>query len=63
VSGLIAILMRVYSGQLADEIIAASPDFIGKIGLDEHLSATRSNGLHSMITAVKNAAGVCVGVE
>ncbi|MAF84626.1 MAG: SufE family protein [Gammaproteobacteria bacterium] len=63
VSGLIAILMRVYSGQSAAEIIAASPDFIGEIGLDEHLSPTRSNGLHSMIKAIKGAAGACVGVE
>jgi len=60
VSGLIAILMRVYSGKQSGEIIAAAPDFIGVIGLDEHLSPTRSNGLNSMITAIKSAAGACV---
>ncbi len=60
VSGLIAILMRVYSGKQAGEIIAATPDFIGEIGLDEHLSPTRSNGLGSMIKAIKHSAGTCV---
>jgi len=59
VSGLIAILMRVYSGKHSSEIIATSPDFIGAIGLDEHLSPTRSNGLNSMIAAIKSAAGAC----
>jgi cysteine desulfuration protein SufE len=60
VSGLISILMRVYSGKQAGEIINATQDFIGEIGLDEHLSPTRSNGLNSMITAIKGAAGSCV---
>lgn len=60
VSGLIAILMRVYSGKRSMDIVAASPEFIGAIGLDEHLSPTHSNGLNSMITAIKGAAGACV---
>jgi cysteine desulfuration protein SufE len=60
VSGLIAILMRVYSGQRAADILATPPDFIGAIGLDQHLSPTRSNGLHSMIRAIKQAAAECV---
>ncbi len=60
VSGLIAILMRVYSGKNAQEIIATSPDFIKEIGLDEHLSPTRSNGLNSMIQVIKGAAEDCV---
>ena len=60
VSGLIAILMRVYSGKQAAEIVNATPAFIGEIGLDEHLSPTRSNGLNAMITAIKGAAGACV---
>jgi len=60
VSGLIAILMRVYSGKNAREIIATSPDFIKEIGLDEHLSPTRSNGLNSMIQVIKGAAQDCV---
>ena len=57
VSGLIAILMRVYSDKHPEEIVAATPEFIGAIGLDAHLSPTRSNGLNSMIEAIKRAAG------
>ena len=60
VSGLIAILMRVYSGKDAAEIAAADPEFIAAIGLDEHLSPTRSNGLNSMIRVIKQAAQDCV---
>lgn len=56
VSGLIAILMRVYSGRDVDDIIATPPSFISAIGLDEHLSPTRSNGLNAMINAIKGAA-------
>ena len=56
VSGLIAILMRVYSDREPAEIIATPPDFIHAIGLDEHLSPTRSNGLASMISVIKAAA-------
>ena len=63
VSGLIAILMRVYSGRQAGEIKDATPEFIGSIGLDEHLSPTRSNGLNAMIKAIKSAAGACADVQ
>ena len=59
VSGLIAILMRVYSGRNADEIVSTTPEFIGAIGLDEHLSPTRSNGLNAMINAIQQAARDC----
>ena len=61
VSGLIAILGRVYNGRDAREIVATPPDFISAIGLDEHLSPTRSNGLNAMIRAIKNAARECAG--
>ena len=61
VSGLIAILMRIYSGRPAREILATSPGFIKAIGLDQHLSPTRSNGLHAMLGAIRNAAAACVG--
>jgi len=60
VSGLIAILMRVYSGRDAREIATTTPAFIAAIGLDEHLSPTRSNGLNSMITVIQKAARDCV---
>ncbi len=60
VSGLIAILMRVYSGRDAAEIASTSPAFISAIGLDQHLSPTRSNGLNSMIKVIQQAARDCV---
>jgi len=50
VSGLIALLLRVYSDQPAQEILGTEPDFIAAIGLDAHLSPTRKNGLHAMIS-------------
>ncbi len=56
VSGLIAILMRVYNNQLPRDIIATPPEFVKEIGLNEHLSPTRSNGLAAMIQAIKKAA-------
>ncbi|MEO7385580.1 MAG: SufE family protein [Gammaproteobacteria bacterium] len=59
VSGLIAILMRIYSGRSAGEILAAPPGFIKAIGLDQHLSPTRSNGLHAMLGAIRTAAAAC----
>lgn len=51
--GIIAILIRVFSGQHPSEIIEADTDFIDKIGLKEHLSPTRANGLVSMIKQLK----------
>lgn len=61
VSGLIAVLMRVYNQRSPQEILATPPDFIDAIGLDAHLSPTRSNGLHSMIDAIKGHAAQCAG--
>jgi cysteine desulfuration protein SufE len=61
VSGLIAILMRIYSGRPAREILATPPGFIRAIGLDQHLSPTRSNGLHAMLAAIRNAAAEGIG--
>lgn len=60
VSGLISILARVYSGRDPKEIVATPPDFISAIGLDQHLSPTRSNGLNSMIQVIRKAADECV---
>jgi cysteine desulfuration protein SufE len=56
VQGLVALLLRVYSGRLATEIRDTDPSFITEIGLDSHLSATRKNGLASMLGAIKSAA-------
>ena len=61
VSGLIAILMRVYSGREARDIVATPPNFVQAIGLNEHLSPTRSNGLNAMIQAIKGAANELLG--
>ena len=51
--GIIAILIRVFSNQSPQDIISANMDFIDKIGLKEHLSPTRANGLVSMIKKIK----------
>ncbi|MCF8322071.1 MAG: SufE family protein [Flavobacterium sp.] len=51
--GIIAILIRVFSNQKAMDILNADMDFIDKIGLKEHLSPTRANGLVSMIKNIK----------
>ena len=51
--GIIAILIRVFSNQSPKEIIDAKTDFIESIGLKQHLSQTRANGLASMIKQIK----------
>ena len=51
--GIISILIRIYSGQPPKEILDSSFEFINKIGLKEHLSQTRANGLSSMIKQIK----------
>lgn len=51
--GIIAILVRAFSDQKPKDIIEANTDFIDEIGLKEHLSPTRANGLVSMIKQLK----------
>ena len=51
--GIIAILIRVFSNQGPNEIIEANSGFIDEIGLKEHLSPTRANGLVSMVKQIK----------
>ncbi|MEO2099972.1 MAG: SufE family protein [Flavobacteriaceae bacterium] len=51
--GIIALLIRVFSDQHPKAILEAHTDFIDKIGLKEHLSPTRANGLVSMIKQIK----------
>lgn len=51
--GIIAILIRVFSNQSPQDIIDANTTFIDEIGLKEHLSPTRANGLVSMIKQIK----------
>ncbi|MBO4751779.1 MAG: SufE family protein [Bacteroidales bacterium] len=51
--GIISLLIRVYSGQTPQDILNNEPVFIDQIGLKEHLSPTRSNGLTSMLKQLK----------
>ena len=53
VKGIIALLIKVVSGHTPDEILNADLYFIDKIGLKEHLSPTRSNGLPSMVKQMR----------
>ena len=56
VSGLIALLLRVYSGRSAREILDTEPRYIETVGLAKHLSPTRSNGLAAMLATIKECA-------
>jgi cysteine desulfuration protein SufE len=51
--GIVNLLIRVFSGHSPDEIMEAETDFLDQIGLKEHLSPTRSNGLLSMVKQMK----------
>lgn len=53
VKGIIALLIKVLSGHTPDEILGADLYFIDRIGLHEHLSPTRSNGLLSMVKQIR----------
>jgi cysteine desulfuration protein SufE len=61
VSGLIALVLRVYSDRPAAEILATEPSFIQSIGLAKHLSPTRANGLAAMLTRLKGYAAQALG--
>jgi cysteine desulfuration protein SufE len=56
VSGLIALLLRIYSGRKPADILATPPDFVATLGLQSHLSPTRSSGLASMLEAIRGFA-------
>ena len=58
--GLVALLVRVLSGQPATEIVDAPLDFVDEIGLRKHLSTNRSNGLSAMIARMKRMASVAI---
>ncbi len=53
VKGIVALLIKVYSGHTPEEILDNEPYFVEAIGLKEHLSPTRSNGLVAMIKQMK----------
>ena len=58
VSGLIALLLRVYSGRTPEEILATNPVFLKDLGLLEALSTNRGNGIAAMARAVRDVAAV-----
>ena len=53
VKGLLALLLRVFSGQSPEEITRTQPFFIDEIGMTRHLAQTRSNGLYAMLKQIK----------
>lgn len=53
VKGIVSLLIKVYSDHTPDEILSSEPYFVEAIGLKEHLSPTRSNGLLAMIKQMK----------
>lgn len=58
VKGLIALLLRLYSGRTADDILATSPAFFEKIELGSHLTGNRANGLAAMVKRIQAIARV-----
>ena len=58
VQGLIALLLRVYSNRTPDDILAADNQFLKRIGLQEHLSTNRTNGLASMMDTIRRHAAL-----
>lgn len=56
VSGLIALLLRLYSGRTPKDILDTPPDFVMALQLEAHLSPTRSTGLSSMLIAIRRFA-------
>ncbi|MHB8904728.1 MAG: SufE family protein [Melioribacteraceae bacterium] len=53
VKGLIALIIKVYSNHTPEEILSSPPEFIKKIGIDNHLSPTRQNGLGAMMKQIQ----------
>ena len=53
VKGIVSLLIKVYSGHTPDEILGCEPYFVEALGLKEHLSPTRSNGLVAMIKQMR----------
>ena len=58
VQGLIAMMLKVFSGKKPEEILNINMNFLEQIGLNEHLSPTRKNGLSSLVSSIKNSAKV-----
>ena len=60
VSGLVALLMRVYSGRTPAEVLATDPVFLRDLGLLEALSTNRGNGIAAMARRIRDAAQACI---
>ncbi len=56
VQGLIALMLKVFSGKKPQEILDTNINFLEQIGLNDHLSPTRKNGLASLVSSIKNSA-------
>lgn len=56
VSGLIAVLLRIYSDKTPEDILTAPADFVRELGFEQHLSPTRSNGLAAMLDTIQRHA-------
>lgn len=63
VKGLVAILLAVYSGATADDILANPPTFITELGFQSHLSPSRANGLMSMVKQIMLYAAALKAIE
>lgn len=63
VTGLLALLMKVYSGRLPEEIISHPPDFLRAIELEQHLSPNRANGLFHMMERIRLTAQDALDAE
>ena len=63
VKGIVSLVIRVFSGHTPQEILDADLYFIPRIGLTEHLSPTRSNGLLAMIRQIRNYAKVSAALD
>ena len=56
VQGLIALMLKVFSGKKPQEILDTNLNFLEQIGLNDHLSPTRKNGLSSLVSSIKKSA-------
>lgn len=56
VKGLVALLLRVYSGASPLEILKSPPEFLRTLGFESHLSPSRANGLHAMLKQIRHYA-------
>jgi len=53
VKGIVSLLLQVYSGQKPDVIVNHKPDFLKELGISDHLSMNRTNGLASIVKSIK----------